>query len=346
MSLPESWLPLCAGAATRCAQPMSPAPTLPSHRHGAAPMRPDAAFSLVEVLIVTAMLSVIILGLVAMFGQTQRAFRLGMTQVDVLEGGRMAMDLLRRDLEQMAPAGQPRVGRLPSNIPVLQPNFATYMPDFAPLTQALPGSNQRRTNLLYDVFLITRRNQDWVAVGYFVRMANPVTGALSLPMASVPSPTMMAGTLFRFETNAPPLSGRTIGQMYDEFAKATLHASRASRIFDGVLHLRVRTYNTNGNPILYDRGPYGVSASGTQTNVTIVLSDILPGEVAQSFFLSNAVPASVHLELGVLEDDAWERYLALPDALSRYRYLTNLTGRVHLFHQRVNVRNLDPNAYR
>ncbi|MCX8092105.1 MAG: hypothetical protein N3I86_14425 [Verrucomicrobiae bacterium] len=306
---------------------------------------PDA-FSLVEVLIVTALLSVIILGLVAMFGQTQRAFRLGMTQVDVMEGGRMAADLLQRELEQMAPAYQPRVGRLPNNRPILQPNFVAYMPDFAPLTQALPGSARQRTNLLYDVFFVTRRNQEWIGIGYFVRIANPVTGALSLPTASVPSATLLAGSLYRFETNAPPLSGRTIGQMYDEFSRATLHAARASKILDGVLHLRVRPFNTNGEPILYDRGPYGVSASGTQTNATIILSDTVPGEVAQYFFLSNAVPAALDVELGVLEDDAWERYLALPEGLSRYRYLTNLTGRVHLFHQRIPVRNVDPNAYR
>lgn len=308
--------------------------------------RADTAFSLVEILIVTGMLSVIILGLVAMFGQTQRAFRLGMTQVDVLEGGRMAAELLQRDLEQMTPAWQPRVGRLPNNAPIIQPNFVAYLPDFDPLVQALPGSSRQRTNLLYDVFFVMRRGQDWIGVGYFVRVVNPVTGALSLPTANVPSPTLVAGTLYRFETNAPPLSGRTIGQMYDEFSRATLHAARASKILDGVLHLRVRPFNTNGEPILYAQGPYGVSASGTQANATIILSDTVPGEVAQYFFLSNAVPASLELELGVLEDDAWERYRALPDPVSRYRYLTNLTGRVHLFHQRVAVRNVDPNAYR
>lgn len=305
-----------------------------------------AAFSLVEILIVTGMLSVIILGLVAMFGQTQRAFRLGMTQVDVLEGGRMATELMHRELEQMTPAYQPRVGRLPNNAPILQPNFAAYLPDFAPLLQPLPGSSRQRTNLLYDVFFVTRRNQDWIGIGYFVRVANPLNGALSLPVASVPTPTLMAGTLYRFETNAPPLSGRTIGQMYDEFSRATLNAARASRILDGVLHLRVRAYNTNGEWILFDRGRNGVSATGSQTNAVVILSDVVPGEVAQYFFLSNAVPASLELELGVLEDEARERYQGLPDALSRYRYLTNLTGRVHLFHQRVSVRNVDPNAYR
>ena len=38
-----------------------------------------AAFSLIEIMITSALLSFIVLGLLAMFNQTQRAFRSGMT---------------------------------------------------------------------------------------------------------------------------------------------------------------------------------------------------------------------------------------------------------------------------
>ena len=55
------------------------------------------AFTLIEVLVVVALLSVIILGLVAMFSQTQRAYTLGMTQVDVLEGGRAVTEMITRE---------------------------------------------------------------------------------------------------------------------------------------------------------------------------------------------------------------------------------------------------------
>ena len=60
------------------------------------------AFSLIEILVTVAILSVIILGLVAMFNQTRRAFTSSMTQVDVLESGRSAADLLSRELEQVS----------------------------------------------------------------------------------------------------------------------------------------------------------------------------------------------------------------------------------------------------
>src|SRR5688572_7407791 len=59
------------------------------------------AFSLIEILVAVTLLSVITIGLLAMFYQTQKAFRIGTSQVDVLESGRAAMQLICRDLQQM-----------------------------------------------------------------------------------------------------------------------------------------------------------------------------------------------------------------------------------------------------
>src|SRR6185436_10353272 len=61
------------------------------------------AFSLIEIMVVVVLLSVIILGLMAMFNQTQRAFKLGMNQTDVLEAGRVGTDLIVREMEQLTP---------------------------------------------------------------------------------------------------------------------------------------------------------------------------------------------------------------------------------------------------
>src|SRR5580658_5908383 len=66
--------------------------------------RPGWGFTLVEIMVTVALLSVIILGLVAMFNQTRRAFTSSLAQVDVLESGRGAADMIARDLEQMVPA--------------------------------------------------------------------------------------------------------------------------------------------------------------------------------------------------------------------------------------------------
>src|SRR5258708_5631572 len=73
-------------------------------RPSAVSPRSIRAFSLVEILVTMALLSVIVLGLLAMFHQTQRAFTQSLMQVDVLEAGRAATDLISHEVEQMTPA--------------------------------------------------------------------------------------------------------------------------------------------------------------------------------------------------------------------------------------------------
>src|SRR6185295_14642440 len=74
----------------------------------------QAAFSLIEIMVVMGLLVVIILGLLLMFNQTQRAFRAGMTQVDVLENGRTATEMIARELSQIAPNGLQRTNNSPN----------------------------------------------------------------------------------------------------------------------------------------------------------------------------------------------------------------------------------------
>jgi hypothetical protein len=67
---------------------------------------------------------------------------------------------------------------------------------------------------------------------------------------------------------------------------------------------------------------------------------------------SNTVPAAVELQLGVLEDRALSRAesLGIPNSwpsasAAQWNYLTNRSGSVHLFRQRVTIQNVDPTAY-
>ena len=284
--------------------------------------RGRSAFSLIEILVVMALLSVIILGLLAMFTQTQKAFRTGLTQVDVLEGGRVATDLILRDLEQMTPSRQKAT------------NFYARLLNNVPLVQPLPGSSFPRTNLCTDLFFITRTNQTWIGIGYFVRQTDVATGNLSISPVGT-------GTLYRFETNAPVLSGRTPAGMYTEFLNAQGSEFRASKIMDGVLHFKVRAYDNKGFWLTQD-----LYHRDNSTNSAIsFLPVVAPGEVSLYTFYNNAVPAAVEVELGILETRAWERFKSLPAGVAQYNYLTNQAGRVHVFRQRVPVRSVDPLAY-
>src|SRR5208282_3368286 len=69
--------------------------------------RSPPAFTLVEILVTMAMLSFIVLGLLATFNQVQRAFQAAQGQTDFLETGRSAMNLMNQDLEQMAALSAP-----------------------------------------------------------------------------------------------------------------------------------------------------------------------------------------------------------------------------------------------
>lgn len=298
-------------------------------RHPPSAIRHHLAFSLVEILVVVALLSVIVFGLLAMFTQTQRAFRTGMTQSDVLESGRLATDLIVREVEQTAPANQAGMNFF-ANMPY---NQAIYS---RPFLQALPGNPTwpRRTNLLQDVFFVARRNQELVGIGYFVRINNPKTGVLSL------SP-FGAGTLYRFETNAAALSGRTVNHMRGEFNQAKLSEFRATKVVDGVVHFLTRAFDTNGTRIVRDQLP-NIRAYHDEY---LGRENLIAGEIEVYEFASNAVPAALELEIGILEDRAWKQFNAQPTATARSNHLFGLAGRVHVFRQRIPIRNVDPVAY-
>ena len=66
----------------------------------------DEAFSLIELLTAVSIMVVIIFSLYAMFNQTQKALRANITQVDVLEGGRAAAEMLGREIEQLTACNQ------------------------------------------------------------------------------------------------------------------------------------------------------------------------------------------------------------------------------------------------
>lgn len=283
-----------------------------------------AAFSLIEVLVVTGLLSVIIIGLVLMFSQTQRAYKLGTTQVDVLEGGRMVTDIMTRDLQNLTPA---KLGF--TNLD----NFFVRMLDYVPLVQSLPGSTSSRTNLLQDLFFLTKENQKWSAVGYFVR-TNDNFDNIAFPYGA-------SGALYRFETNYTEAFFKQYPfQAFTDFVNASFNGKNASRILEGVVHFKVRAYDPAGYWVATNR------SFNIFTNSVGGPSAYYPfGETADLHFVDDAVPASVELEVGVLESKEIERARSITDATARANYLSQQAGKVHLFRWRVAIRNFDPAAY-
>jgi prepilin-type N-terminal cleavage/methylation domain-containing protein len=276
------------------------------------------AFSLIEVIVVSGLLGIIILGLVLMFGQTQRAYKLGTTQVDVMEGGRMVSDMLSREVAQMAAAN--------FNGTV---NAFVDVHNVPPLMQDLPGNHVdvKRTNYSSDFFMLTRVNQRWDGIGY--RVLDPKDGT---------RPTGGMGTLYRFEGEAYNFEGQPgLTRIFNAYESVRLNPNlytNLSRIIDGVVHFRVRTFD-----------PDGFWIDGTlQTNI-VNRGGFINGDPQYLFFYSNALPASVEIELGILEEKTAERARSITDPAARRTYLAEQAGKVHIFRWRVPVRNADATAY-
>lgn len=280
-------------------------------------MRNARAFSLVEVLVVVSLMSLIVLALMAVFTSTQRAFRASVTQSDVLEGSRAAMELMASDLRTMTPSDGVSNGAV--NLTV-GPTYYAY----TPLQQSLPGNGTvLRQNLLNYFFMLGRDNTKWIGVGYAVN-------------ANSSSPLF---PLYRFyeETNFS-VSPRVL---FDDFTNAVFNSqsqwtnANLSHILDGVIHFTLRANDTNGTAMNY----------GYTNAQNAEFYSPVYGEAVFNLF-SNTVPASVELELGVLEDRVLAHTESLPfPSVVQSNYLSGLSGNVHIFRQRVSISNVDPTAY-
>ena len=275
------------------------------------------AFTLIEVMVVMTLLSLIVLVLMAVFNSTQAAFRAGVTQAGVLESGRAAMDVMAADLRAMSPSLGTNNGTV---------NFSAVVPSgYTPLVQPLVASSpsQSRTNVQESIFILSRQNQTWTGVGYVV--ANSSQGNLD--------------SLFRFTATTNVQAGGDPAAMLFNIFRTT-SVDGMSHLMDGVVSLTVRAYDING--------VWMTNGYASLTNMTVKNARFWPptyGEVGFYMF-SNTLPASVQIEMGVLEDRALQRAESLSvSPPAQTNYLMQQAGAVHIFRQRVSIPNVDPSDY-
>jgi type II secretory pathway pseudopilin PulG len=323
----------------------------------AAPYWRRGGFSMVELLVAMTLLTLVVFALMAVFSSTQQAFRASVTQTGVMEGSRSAMEMMVNDLRTMTPSdgayaisgnfsGTSVISTNPVNFVSLDNSYAscsyssgggTLM--YKPFQQPLPGSSQMRPNVLNYFFVLGRLNMKWTGVGYVVNATN----------------TAPLYPLYRFyaETNIA-ISPVTL---YWAFVNAINQSqwTNMSHVLDGVVDLTVRPFDRTG----YRMTNYNCIVSSGQglsgqtnfyNNVWFLPFPPSPiwGEVGCMFF-SNAVPASVELQMGIVEDRTLERTESFgsPGGVTTIQsnYLAQQSGHVHVFRQRVTIPNLDPSAY-
>ena len=178
-------------------------------------------------MLAVALMTIIMLGLLAMFYQTQRAMRVGTAQVDVMGTGDAAMRLIADELKQVVAAGEnARLAGTTNYIPHLETR-TPYLPLF--WTRNF-GSAQ--ATYLQDLFFIRRENDKWIGTGYFV---DPVTDQGG------------AGVLYRFEWIERTSQSNALVIIYNEFQKAK--TTTVPRLADRIAHLQVHAFNADGEPL-------------------------------------------------------------------------------------------------
>jgi hypothetical protein len=285
--------------------------------------------TILEMLVSTALLSFIVLGLTAMFIQTQKAFKTGIKQTTATDAGRSILDMIASDFSQMTDphftnlynpyTGNP--GQLYTNPPTLD-----WSSSGLDLVQTFTnyGIPVFRSNELDDLFVLVQTNNTWTGVGYAV--SNWFTNSGGGPFAGV-------GTLYRYTTNINgPLSVTNSPLIYG-FQSAiggTGTFTNCHRIADGVVHLKVYAYDADGNENPNQINfPYGTAFQ--YPNVVLNWTN-------SSMYVTNYLPHSIDIELGILEPEAFEHARALYTSgaiTAASNYLATCVGQVEIFRQHI-----------
>lgn len=289
------------------------------------------AFSVLELLVAVSIMTVIVFSLYQMFNQTQKALRSNITQVDVLESGRVALQMISEELEQLEPSDIFGVT-----------NFYAGLTPVTPRVQLdLDETRLLRTNVLQEVFFMTERRNQRVGTGF--RVIGAQDGV---------------GSLYRFSvsTNSRLVSPNNLSAAYFNSSVTNpvtgLLSPYFQRVADGIIHFRLTSYDPNGQILGYDvpnfypgyrmhrqRGR-NVPSGFAETNISNV---ILRREIALqtgTIFLGDAVPAYLDLELGILEPETLAQYNSIREVATDTAedFLRRHANKVHIFRRRIPIR--------
>jgi hypothetical protein len=312
------------------------------------------AFSVVELMVSIALMSVIVIALYAVFNQTQKALRASVAQVDMSGTGRAVLDLVARDLQSLSALAPSEI----TNIPNLQVRFQPATPAMPapPVIQEDLDGTPLRTNVLQQVFFLTRENREWSANAYNVLNATNGLGTLTRFSRAV-----HVSDLTKSGSNLVTLFDNAMVRYYSQNNSLDFHP-----VADGVIHFRLLAYDALGHPWTFGAYPRSYPTNYTETylaggtlekiwlhsdpnrytnNVMLAQEKraAKKGEIVAEtsyMFTSNALPAYVDLELGVIEPEALKQYNALRDSPgdTAYNFLRKQAAKVQIFRKRIPIR--------
>ena len=293
------------------------------------------AFTLVELLVAVAVLSAIVFVLFRIFDQTQKALRSNVAQVDVMEGGRAVIELLRRELEQMSTPGGAT-------------NYSYYSGLRSyPQSLDLPGPASARTNVFDGLYFVAPEPQNpsnrvWNAIMYQVlSRANLTPNNLTNPVFATNIAAEGVGWLARASVSVP-LTQTNLAYTFPLLSSTNpIVLGEFQRLTDGVVHFRVTPLDSRGRPLHYlHTNAYLPFAASAPNRFRWPPSAPISAELVEREYLfsGDRVPVFLELELGLLEPQVLERWRSLPTPDSRARFLNQQSARIHYFQQRIAMR--------
>ena len=300
-------------------------------------------------------MSVIVFGLFSMFNQTQKALLATSKQVDILGSGRAAIEVLVEDIQSAEAPGLPvfSLESVGAQLPHMQGTLNRSYNN-RPVFQKLVD-NSLRTNLLQNVFFMTRSNLNWVAKGYFF---TPTTNFVADPGTQ----SLGFGTLFRFSSvnvdlNTARIEDRfqpqrrmnedLLRNFWDHYnfvqnldpleATNLVFNLSVSPLIEGVIHFKMQPVDSDGRPMLHytdfiDQQNQIINREYPETVLEReeIGGDPLNGQTRYRFY-GHALPAFIELELGVLDPEVLIRVKAMPNLQAARQFLEDKPGAVHLF---------------
>lgn len=297
-------------------------------------VRRQKAFSVMELLLSVAILGVIVYALFAVFNQVQKALRSNEASTEVGEKGRAILEMMTRELQQLQPVHTGFVT-----------NFLAE-PDFTPMVFNAPDDPRApgRTNSLYRVYFPAKQGHEWLHLEYRIDLAENRVGVLK-----------------RFAWTNRIITPYELGLVQSNAYKIDVTNEVFFHHFaDGVTHFRVSAYDRHGGLLSYNTtnkfapfkifrgsvtGPMGMpkySDVALPEDANIRIRQAFPNNEEENRleFVSNAVPAYLEVELGVLEPETLRQYYLMikdqnPNATN---FLSRQIAKVHVFRQRIPIR--------
>jgi len=267
------------------------------------------ALTVLEMLVATSCLVLIVVGLTAMFVQTQRAFKAGVKQNTTSDAGQTIIDTISANLSQASDAQNPAITNLSWGWAITDTS-SNYMDNPA---------NIYRTNQLQELFVLVHTNTQWLGIGYAVsNYAGTGAGALYAYFAS---------------TNEPLTSNVLFANFIYYATNHTFPTNYFHRVADGVVHLKLRAFDQYGNESAEEAG---MDFAPRDTRFSYPSPAYLnPMGVAVP---AAGLPATIQLEVGVLEPEAYEQLRALSGSGSAQRnYLGAAGGKIQIYRRNISI---------